>query len=349
MQDPEPATVVEYLSHLASERADPINAYWLSLSGDRDTYAGMLRSLLDAEDTAVIVVRTGGFDNPNSLMQDLARLLNTNRVTLEEFFGSRPRPPERFGIVLLARSDLRIPQSSSPVPWPEWVPGVGGLETACYIQDISRSVEVALDSSELGLERLNRGLYELECALLRRLRSVHEKDQSTHEPLYDLLRRQNDPGGWLGLIANVQRTLDSETSTEAYRPTGRGSRSLCGRLWVEVRACDPASLPAFASALAVALQLSDAGTDVLPRESLFTVFARVNASSNFNSPEDRSARDLLNTISMACQVITCAAHAGEYDRYPLPLLQSVVDELHRNVASYESMINRLPAAALTDP
>ncbi|WEO78704.1 hypothetical protein BJQ94_06650 [Cryobacterium sp. SO2] len=314
----------------------------MSVSGPRDEYAEALKALLLGSDTTVVVVRSGGFDNPNSLMQDLARLIDSHRDHLAAFFSQRPAIPGRIGLVLLARSELRIPQSSSPVIWPEWVPGVGGREISCFIQDITRSVDVALDSSELGLERLSRSIYDLEWALARRLKTINKVRPHAQTIMWDMIRGNQDHAGMDGFLESVTRALSSEGTVESYRPTGRGARSLCGRLWVRMQMREPRAVAPLAKAVATALGLEDLEIDTPPSQTLFSVLSRSGPSAQDASRGEQFARDILVTNANACQLITCAAHAGDYGRYPLGLLQGVADELHRGITGFESFINTLP-------
>jgi hypothetical protein len=343
MVDPSSPSVATFVRLLSSKETDAISAYWLCVDGDRDSYALQLRKLLQGTDIAVIVVRTAGFTNPNSLMRDMAQLLDKSRAPLMEFFGSLSVPPVRISIVLLARSELRIPQSSSPVLWPDWVPGVGGLEVLCHIQDITRSIDVPLNSAEIDVGRLATALYELEWAILRRLRIVHATKPSAHNELYELVRRKTDPGGWLGFLTQVDRALENEGVIASYRPTGRGNGSICGRLWAETQSRDSAFIESVGVALTAALDLPPSTESGFPRESLFSVLSRISPATLSAVPSVRFARDLLVTNSSACQLIASAAHAGDYGRYPLRLLQAVVDELYLGIVGFEALLNRLPS------
>lgn len=342
MIDPDPQSVADHVLRTSSALPAPMNAYWLSVSGPRDEYAEALKAHLLGSDTTVVVVRSGGFDNPNSLMQDLARLIDSHRDHLATFFSQRPAIPERIGLVLLARSELRIPQSSSPVIWPEWVPTVGGREISCFIQDITRSVDVALDSPELGLERLCRAIYDLEWALARRLKTMRDARPQAQTSMWEMIRGNQEHNGIDSFLESVTRALSSEGTIESYRPTGRGARSVCGRLWVRMQMREPRAVAPLANALSEALGLEDLEANAVPSPTLFSVLSRSGPSAQDALRSEQLARDILVTNANACQLITCAAHAGDYGRYPLGLLQGVVDELHRGVTGLESFINTLP-------
>jgi hypothetical protein len=341
MSDPTPESVAEHVKRVGPSNHSQLTAFWMQLSGPRDDFAIRLRKLLTESDVIVLVVRSGGFDNPNSLMQDLARLLDSHRPEFLEFVTARGSVPSKIGLVLLARSELRIPQTSSPVLWPEWVPGVGRLETSCYIQDVSRAIAVALDSHELALNRLNRAAYDLDVAILRRLQAVHLKKPNAHSMFWNVASHRDDQQGFSGLLKSVSSALSTEGTISSYRPTGRGARSICGRLWVRFQKLDSRARDSFALGLANALDISD--TDIAANNSsLFSVLSRSSPTAQDAGAAEQLARDILVTNATACQLITCAAHAGDYGQYPLVLLRSVVDEVHRGLIRIEASLNTLP-------
>lgn len=44
-------------------------------------------------------------------------------------------------------------------------------------------------------------------------------------------------------------------------------------------------------------------------------------------------------MNLACQYITCVAHSGEYQRYPIHLMTAVVDDLHGVLTELETALN----------
>ncbi len=340
VSNPSAGSVAATVGRLAADRIEPISGYWLCVDGDRDAYATDLREHLAGTQTAVVVVRTGGFDNPNSLMVDMVTLVDASRTTIEAAIEERGSGPMSLGIVMIARNELRIPQVSSPARWPEWVPEVGGREVPCHIRDITRAVDVPLDSPELDMGRVHRALYDVETAMLRRARSVGAYRPGAAATFYSLASRPRDPGGWIGFLAQAEATIDQEVSVDAYRPRGSGGASLCGRIWVQVQQGDARAVAGLGAALAEALDVDQHGHSSRDRESIFSVLARGKHLEGVDS--EITLRDAVLLIANACQMVTCAAHAGEYPYFPLHLLRALTDELHSGLVRFEAVLNLLP-------
>jgi hypothetical protein len=337
--DPDPARVAQTVASLILKADAPVSAYWLGLAGHRDDFAAQLRPLLSEVGIAVLIVRREGFDNPNALMVDLVHLLEQNRPTFLAALARRRHDPDRLGIVLLARSELKMAQSYSPVIWPDWVPGVGNREEICFITDVGRRIDAPLNAEEVDVKRVQHALFKVEEALLRRLLQVHARDPSAHAPLFQMIRRRSDPG-WADFLARAKTCQGNIRTTESYRPSRRSGESVVSRLWELNRVRSSADVAAAASALAGALDLA---ADWVPKDhkpALLTVLAR---------PTDRKSavvepfcRNLVLTVDGACQYITCSVHVEEYQLFPINLLTSIVDDLYRSLVDIETSLIHLP-------
>lgn len=337
--DPAPARVAETIARLDLAAAAPLNAYWLSLVGDRNAYAAQLQPLLRDKGMGVLIVRQEGFDNPNALMVDLAHLLDHNRIALLEALA-HPRPdPDRIGIVLLARRELAMGQGTSPVIWPEWVPGVGRREVTCFITDVTRRVEVPLNAAEVDVGRIQSALFAVECALLRRLVRVQRTSPEMQEPFFRAVRRKSDPAP-LGFLAHMKTSADAVRTARSYRPSVGTGDSVVSRLWELSLKTAANDLVALATDLAAAL---DIGPDVVVEdwwEGLIAVLARPPA--NLRTAPKTLCHHLVLTVAATCQYVTCAAHNEKYQPYPVNLLVAVVDDLYHALVGMETALNHLP-------
>ena len=338
LADTDPALVARTVKGLASESTFTLNAYWLAVVGDRKDYAVRLAPLLALPKMPVLIVKER-FDNANSIMNDLAIILEQNRAAILAAFRHGGAAPECLGVVLLARSELAVAVGSSPVLWPEWVPGVGGTEVPCRITDITRRINVPLDEVGANTGKLNRALYAVEGALIRRMIVVTDQVPGAYQRLFEVIGRRSDVA-WAGFLAKARSAHTSIPSSESYRPSVRVGDSVVSRLWELAQAGSAKEVDRATTGLVEALHL--ASTDALQgwHECLFGALARGHDASQ-NGP-GKFARSALFTISASCQYITCAAHAHEYPQLPLNLITSVVDDLYGGLANIESCLNRMP-------
>ncbi len=342
-EDPSPELVAAAVTDLVAQRVEGLNVYWIGVTGGRDEFHTALTRRLRNTDTVVIVVRGDGFRNPNALTSDLMALLESNRSAFDELFDSRSDGPLiSIGVVLVARTALEIPQSSSPGVWPEWVPFVGGKEVSCHIQDISHDISVPLDSPSLELSRVSRALHALERAMVRRLIYSSQVDDSKQIGLYLCLSRGTDKAGWTGFIRNAD-VVSKKSTPNAYRPSVRDGAALTSRLWNVSTAESPARARELEQHLRVALVIDDADVPDAWRQSVFQVLARPSNVKSRQSGSHDFVQDMLVNIATACQFITSAHHAGDYPSFPIHLARAIADELLFSLSRAEAVINGLPS------
>jgi hypothetical protein len=336
--DPTVDLVAQNVRELADQSSYDLSAYWLAVAGSRDDYAARLEALLSPHGIPVLIVRRQRFDNPNSLTVDLARLLEENQATV---LKALPRDrPRRQGvcIVLLARTELGILQSDSPVIWPEWVPNVGGKEVPCLIMDVTRRITVPMDAPEAKASEVNRAL---ESGLVRRLVAVQETDPRAHERLFGAIKRRSDVS-WPDFLGKARSSLRGVSTTESYRPSARRGDSVVSRLWAIAQTGSQEKILEVITGLAEALMISNCAVIDDWQEGLFSVLGRSHKRGE--SKAEIFSRSMVHTVSASCQYITCAAHGHEYQRFPLLLVASVVTDLYDSLRRIESCLNLLPLA-----
>lgn len=334
-----PHRVVETINRLDATASAPLNAYWLSVVGDRRDYAARLQPLLAERGLGVLIVRSTGFTNPNALMADLVDLLERNRTEFLDIMARRQPDTERIGIVLLSRRELAMGQAYSPVIWPDWVPSVGNRETTCFITDVSRRIEVPLDAPEVDAGRVQSALFAVEEALVRRLVLVQRRSPHVQEGLFGHVRRWSDVGGWPGFIARAQRAARAVTDPRSYRPKVRDGEAVVARLWGLCRERPPAELVAVRAELAAALAATNDLVATDPRDGLMTVLAR--SPEHQLSPSEKLCASIIATVPAALQFITGVKHAGEYQCFPVNLLTAIIDDLYQTLVSIETALIHL--------
>ncbi|MGD0066009.1 MAG: hypothetical protein ABSB76_21505 [Streptosporangiaceae bacterium] len=336
--DTDVCLVARTINDLVGTSTSKLNAYWLAVAGNRKEYADRLASHLEMPGTPVLIVREP-FDNANSIMSDLAGILERNRAAVLDAFQHGHPDTRPISIVLLAHNELAVAEGSSPVVWPDWVPVVGNTEVPCRIVDITHRINVPLDEVVADTGKLNRALYRVEGALIRRLTVVTEHVPWAHRVFFDVITRHSDVG-WADFLAKVKSAHASIPSNEKYRPSVRTGNSIVSRLWEVAQTRCAKDIDRTVAGLVEALDVTSLEALQGWQQCLSGVLARSPGASP-DEPK-RFARSTLFTISASCQYVTCAAHAQDYPQFPLNLITSVVDDLYVGLANIEACLNRMP-------
>jgi hypothetical protein len=331
--NPEPNQVAEVIRELSLKSAATLSAYWLAVTGDRNDYAAQLSPLLAAEGMPVLIVRNQRFDHPQSLTRDIVQLLKENR---QAFLAALGRDQDRINIVLLARTELAMGQSSSPVIWPAWVPKVGRKQVPCFITDVTRKIDIPF--AGIDASRINRALYAVESALVRRLAQVSVRAPEKQVGFFTAIMRRGDVS-WLDFLAKAKTGLQKVTDTTSYRPDVKLGRSVVSRLWAIAQSGTAEDVESAARALTSALEISAETPLEAWREGFFGALARGHRPDEPQA--QRFSRSVIVTVSAACRYITCGHHTDEYPSFPVNLLMSVVDDLYRSLTGIETCLIHL--------
>lgn len=340
--DPDVALVAKTIDSLDRQSRFTVSAYWLALVGSRKDYAASLAPCLAVPGTPILIVKER-FVNANSITSDLADILEQNRPAVLDTLYRERLDPLHISIVLLARNELAFAEGASPVVWPEWLPTVGGTEVPCLITDITRRIKVPLDEDLVNVGKINRALYAVEGALIRRLIAVYEYAPTANAGLFEIIKRPTDVA-WLNFLAKVSSAHAGIPSSESYRPGVRRGDSVVARLWHVTQTRSARDIDSAVTGLTEALDIFPSDALQGWHECLFGVLGR-GVDSNEQEPK-KFSRSMLSTVSAGLQYITCAAHADTYPKLSLNLISSVVDDLYEGLANIESCLNRMPRAGL---
>ncbi len=330
---PTPQRALEEIKRRREAFGDPIQFYWVVVGpeddgGDRDGYSRSLAEKSLAHPLVPVVLRTPGFTDPNSVMNDLATVLEKSEAAILD--GEMRQRINREGyldVVLVSRRELALAVTSSPLFLPRWFPVLPGREVAARIFDLTWTASVPLSAKEAHIEDVRRLLYELDCALVKRLRVVGEADRRLAMSLLAKIPTGDGNVSAADFVSAVQDLLDGVSNPRDYRPSRRpGRETTVSGLWGVGLATHPEGLPKMAKSLAKALQLRP-GHLVDHRESVFAVLHR--PTNPIEDPADRWAFDVIVTVLAACQLTTAAAHADEYAEYPVRLVGSLSRDLRR--------------------
>ena len=316
------------------ERADdPISFHWVEIGtqdsgGDRDGFRRALHDLASADPVLTVVLRTSGFMDPNSVMNDLAEVLEgAKRHLVRGALRERIGRTRRLDVVLIARRELALAITSSPLVLPGWFPIRPGKEVTARIEDLTWTASVPLSAPEARVGDLRRLLCDLDRAMLKRLKVVGLRDHRVTRSLLDRLNMDLD---------KARAELDGVRNPRDYRPRSIGP-TLISCLWKEAVSTHTNALPRLAKALVTALGVAD-GDIGSHKESIAAVLGR---PTNPLRDTVRWGFDLIVTVGAACQLATAAAHADAYSRYPVRLVGSLSRDLQRSLDGFVSLLEVL--------
>lgn len=318
---------------IASSPCD-LNAYWMRVAENREAYAEELNHELRHEPVVVVVIRDTRFMNPNAILAEFVEVVAQNRELCEQRLDGSCK---KCAFVLLSRTELAIPQISSPVELPTWFPIGGGKTISMLIEDLTWTADSSLGAPEVRIGELCECLLDLEASFVARVRIVREGDHRKTNALLDLMRRE--PAETLeGILATATDHRVSVTTPMAFRPSLRDGRTLVARFWALVQERQPEDMKSPSKAIADALDLPDP-IALVWHESISSVLRR--PSGGEPSEQIRFGRNVLMTVATACQLITAAAHADAYPHYPVPLLRTLSVDLRRSLMDAETVIGVL--------
>lgn len=259
-------SVVEAIRDSRGRDPRPLTVFWMCVSADRDEVERDLRRQRGELALVPYVLRTAGFNDPDSLMNDVSEVLDRS---IEEIVALAEVARARRGIdlVILSRRELQLGNTSSPCLLPEWFPVRPGQTTTVRIEDLTWSAAVTLSDGASGLDDLRRILYDCDRALLARLRASRRDDHRRTQGFFDLMLPGKSPDEEL---ERIERSLATIRNPTGYRPSATKEPTVVGRLWAHANRTAPDGLPKLAAALAGALGIGEACGE----ESLAAVLQR---------------------------------------------------------------------------
>jgi len=332
--------IVENIRIRAENSVEPIQVFWCQVLSSREEMRKRINNLKGDLDLITIVLTRPGFDHPNAVLSDLNELIRDHKHE----FDRGPAP--LYGIskpiilLLLSRTEFSLPQIASLITLPDWFPRLGGQHIFLTIEDLTGTADAPINAREARIEEIAKRLFELEVTLVKRMITVASLNKHAGQELFQYLSTPQQQ--------NYQQFLESATgyhrelqNPEGFRPTVRENRCLSGRLIGLMRTTTPDQISKRSKALAGALGVPE--DVVVPTELFVSVLLR---PTNKEDNPTHFARNLLISIYCAAQMITTAAHADEYSRYPVTLLRSisydfrsVMEALQRSVESWPELRN----------
>jgi hypothetical protein len=324
--------LIEFASDVASGPGGPIRVVWHVVH----SYGRMdfVRALRECHtDVAVVsLLPSGGrFGDPDSIVTDFLQLLEDNRSFIEEELDriqTSPSAPIIF--ILVSRREFAAGGVPSAGRLPSWLRHVGGLEVELSIKDSMRDLRLAsFDSLEVRVNELRACLFEIDVALLKRIRRRLAETQGPRVDLFQnagLLPRGVDADS---VLAKWEQWLQGLSSGDGYRIDVRHGRSPLAMIVRLAAACAPDSLEAKVKLLQEALDLPP---DLAP-----TVLSVLYRPSGFKGPPE-SAQQLVTATFSAYNFVNASAHPGDYPRYDLGVLVVVSRELRRGLTALGELL-----------
>lgn len=299
--------------------------YWVTLSSDRDNFAGHLRLARGSWPLVTSILRSPGvFRDSNSVMNDVATVLQDAKSDIAGLADSI-RQKDGVDVVILSRTELRLAITSSPILLPDWFPVMSGQTVTARIEDLTWSVRVPMSDNVVALNELQRILHDLDVAIVVRLQESRQADHRRVQALWDNIRRPSDDRV-SGVLGSIREALQGVANPSHFRPSTTRNPTIVGRLWHVANATSPDLLPRKAKALADALCAEDFDLD----HSATSLLGVLNRPTNLISDiRELWSFQLIITLRSACQLVTAAAHADEYPMFPDVLLRTTSLNIRR--------------------
>lgn len=303
--------------------SQPLSVFWVTLSTDRDDFARKLMEMRKELPIVPWALRSPGFTDPNSVMNDVTDILDQTRNDIEIVSESAIQW-NCIVLILLSRRELNLAVTSSPILLPNWFPILPKQMISARIDDLTWSVGVLISDKISALDELRRILYEIDHALIIKLEKSMAMDHNKVQSLWSYISCKDDDKIAVEL-SKAKRQLHLIQNPTGYRPSAWRNPTIVGRLWHKANTTAPDSLRKMAKALAEALDLGGGiDYDDIP---LISVLNR--PTNPITNSSERWSFCLIVALRVACQLVTAAAHADEYPKFPIHLLRSISRDLRR--------------------
>lgn len=318
--------VVELLDEFgaAVRPQSPIRVVWLTVLEHREELCHQIRAARAHRHLYPLVLRDALFTNPNAVMRDVLALLEEKKTEILDDYEK----PLDVCLLVLAKHELGVPQQSSMVPAPEWLPDIGGQLVSIPVDDLTWNSEVGLDAPEANVNELKQALFELESQLLRRIQANYDINPEPGNRLWDSIRLRKDRFSSMAELLTASVVARERTSApSSFRP-GMGD-GIVGRLVSAVGQTGPARLDGLAVTLADALGWD---ASVKPRERCI-LSVLLTAPGRQAENRTRAAKGLLWLAYGLFRWVAASGHADLFDLLPVRVI--AVSSQHLRTAAYE--------------
>ncbi len=302
-----------------------LRLFWIRrTSGSRDEFATHLADLMSGEEVVPVVLRSRGFKNANSMPSDVLDLFEKNRTAFEALSETAP---SRLTVLIVARDEYQLTHDSSPVALPDWFPVGAATETDFTIADLGQVSEFKpANCEEVRIASISELCYELEVALVHKLKSLEAGDQARLESFLGALMpsASTTETATQSLEFFLTHVANHATRPRAYRlDANQNSKHLSARMLKLVLASNPKQLAVVSTNLAACFSSLSFATI---KQSYFSVLwrpanAMPAATSNWHA--------ILVGMFSAYQLMNACAHACDFPDYPVALQYAHSKDLRR--------------------
>ncbi len=207
--------------------SQPLSVFWVTLSTDRDDFVRTMKEMRNGLPIAPWALRSPGFTDPNSVMNDVVEILNQAREDIE-IVGKTATQKNCIALVLLSRRELNLAITSSPILLPDWFPVAPGQMVAAHIDDLTWSVSVLISDEVSALGDLRRILFEIDDALITCLEESLAVDHNRVQSLWSEISREGD-GAIATALNKARNELHKIQNPTGYRPSTKKSLTIVDR------------------------------------------------------------------------------------------------------------------------
>lgn len=306
--------------------AGELKVCWVVAPSGRSALAKSLASQVVGEGLRVVplVLREDLFESPNAVLEDLRRLMEGARDVIEERMADATAE-DTIVLTVVSLCPLTVPQVSSPVELPPWLPAFGGLAPTLRIDDLETSAYGPMDSPAARIDRLKSSLFDCDCALLGRLRDVADVNRNAVAGFWDDIRDSSREDEKVGdFMESASAYLGTVHNSSGYRLNLTAGNTVVARIVRLVGCRTPDQVAKSGERFLNAMALGDESESSL-RLSLFGALSRTYQ----RMPNDRRTvgSNLLSTVYAAHLFTTAAAHSDSYAPQLLSAMSATSQDL----------------------
>lgn len=304
-----------------------ISVYWIKHES-RDALSRELRSISDDAVIVPIVVRVPGFDNPNSIFNDLNSVIQLAEGDLSnDAVAKCVSNGARVILVLIAKTELKIAQTSSPVRLPSWFPVYGGEIVEVLIVDLTWSVSCPISHQCIRLDEINALVYELDCLVSKFLYDFSKVRKLDRYLGFARCVQKSPELSLREVVDQSEADLSKVSGASSYRLSLRAPKTPLSMICQVVQSSSIDKAPgAVGEVLSASL-----GFRVCVPISMMSLLARPRVDSR--DPAIFEWSSFCWAVYFSYQLSTAAAHADQYPTQPYHVLIAYSFDLRRYLAS----------------
>ena len=337
-----PTTIADSLIRFHEQQTEDIEAFWIESPNSRQELASRLQLLTANRPILVATVRSGRFNDPNGVVDDLSLTIQENEIWFTPEKRTMVIRDQKFSVVLVSKRPLGVPQLSSPVTLPDWFPLWPSRLLTANIKSIGLDITLSLASTDIPEATINSALFDLEKALGNKLSTVLQSNPASVTSLQTTIaNNQHAPTSIIVLVTSSKAGLQLRGGDE-FRPGGGTNSSFIvshfARLW---RDCAPKDRQSLAVSVADALGI--ATTNVISTQFSLTSLLNRGKEDLASTPSRITfCRNLLGAVSDIIQFINARHHADEFPQFPAVLTIAFARELANSCRAAANTLNQLP-------